>query len=916
MIKTIFLNPSFHNSSNQKENLLTYKSIIYDSKYYISCWAEHGYNYDFSFFILEMNAQNAFITTWKTDHDGISNSTSITIPIDSTINHIYNYDVDWNNDGIFDELGITSSVTHNFGSEGIYTIQIRGDFPRIYFNNEGDKAKILDISQWGDIEWKFMTSAFKGCENLNISATDAPDLSNITSLQTTFSGCTSLNANIENWNVGNISNFYFAFASCSNFNQPLDNWDMSSATNLQRMFIGCSSFNQPLNNWDVSNVTHFGAMFSGCSVFDQPLNNWDVSNGIYMGLMFTGANEFNGDITNWNIENAVSLKGTFQEAYKFNQDISNWNIQNVKNLSYTFKGATVFNQDIGNWDVSQVTKMEWIFAGANDFNQDIGSWDVSQVVNMNYAFFHTYKFNQDISNWNTSNVISMQNMFNSAIIFNQDIGNWNVGNVTGMNSMFEHAAAFDQDIGNWDVSQVTSMTRFLNKATLSTPNYDSLLIGWNNLELQDSLDFHGGYSIYCEGGSARANMITVDTWTIEDGGSENISPVVLCQDIELYLEENGVVEITAEMLDNGSYDFCTEVSFFASKTIFDCNDIGVHSVMLTVLDENGNSDSCDVTVEIYDTPFNFICPSDMTVSANSSDCMAQVFWTEPQENCGVSFSSNFNSGDIFPLGKTTVLYQIMDINTVPQICTFEINVVNDLEVNVDSLKNLSCFESQDGEIFISANGGEAPYDIIWDQFSQEEKFKLTDLPVGNYSFQVTDVNGCNQKDTVEIIQPPLLELSADVNNSSSPQINEIDLTVIGGTPPYLFDWSMDGTGDYDDEEDASTTVGGTFTVSVMDHNGCTEFLGVTTETLEVTCEGENFNIYPNPNDGEFSLVFENCLVEAKVEIFDLIGRKIYTFQTSELENDIELEALSAGKYFLKTITDKGSLIKPFEVVDN
>lgn len=868
------------------------------------------------FFILETNAQNEFITTWKTDNDGVSNSTSIMIPIDSTINHIYNYDVDWNDDGIFDEVGITGSVTHDFGNEGSYTIRIKGDFPKIYFNNEGDKAKILDVSQWGNIEWKSMTSAFKGCENLNISATDVPDLSSVESLQSIFFDCTSLNSNIENWDVSNISNFYFAFGNCSKFNQPLDNWDMSSATNLQRMFIGCSSFNQPLNSWDVSNVTSFGAMFSNCSVFNQSLNSWDVSNGVHMGLMFSGAHEFNGDITNWNTENAISLKGAFQKAYKFNQDISNWNVQNVQNLAYIFKGAEVFNQDIGNWDVSKVTKMEWIFAGANEFNQDISNWEVGQVVNMNYAFFYAYKFNQEIGNWNTSNVTSMQNMFNSAIVFNQDIGDWNVGNVKGMNSMFESALAFDQDIGNWEVSQVTNMTRFLNKATLSTSNYDSLLIGWNKLELQDSLSFHGGYSIYCESGAARANMVAADMWTIEDGGSENIPPNVLCQDIEVYLDESGVVEIAAGMLDNGSYDICTEVSFFASQTIFDCNDIGAHPIMLNVLDGNGNSDSCEVMVTVYDTPFNFICPSDMTVSTNSSDCMAQVFWTEPTENCSVSFSSNFNSGDIFPVGKTTILYQIIDLNTAPQICTFEINVVDDLEVTVDSLKNLSCFESQDGEISLSTNGGEEPYSIIWDQFFQEEKFKLTDLPPGNYSFQVTDVNGCNQKDTITITQPTPLELSVEVNNSSSPQTNEINLTVIGGVPPYLFDWSMDGIGDYDDEEDANTTIGGAFTVSVLDDNGCAELLGVTTETIDVTCEGDNFNIYPNPNDGEFSLVFKDCLEETQVEIFDLLGRKIYTFQVSELENDIELETLSAGKYFLKTTTELGSLVKPFEVIDN
>ncbi len=52
-----------------------------------------------------------FITTWKTDNAGTSGSTSITIP---TTGAGYNYDVDWNNDGTFDEFGLTGSVTHDF----------------------------------------------------------------------------------------------------------------------------------------------------------------------------------------------------------------------------------------------------------------------------------------------------------------------------------------------------------------------------------------------------------------------------------------------------------------------------------------------------------------------------------------------------------------------------------------------------------------------------------------------------------------------------------------------------------------------------------------------------------------------------------------------------------------------------------
>lgn len=111
------------------------------------------------FIFISLNAfSQPFITTWKTDNDGSSNSTSITIPTHP--NETYNYDVDWNNDGVFDEFGITGDVIHHFGVAGTYTIAIQGVFPRIYFNDSLDKEKILQINQWGNNAWTSMEKGF------------------------------------------------------------------------------------------------------------------------------------------------------------------------------------------------------------------------------------------------------------------------------------------------------------------------------------------------------------------------------------------------------------------------------------------------------------------------------------------------------------------------------------------------------------------------------------------------------------------------------------------------------------------------------------------------------------------------------------------------------------------------------------
>jgi len=129
-------------------------------------------------------------------------------------------------------------------------------------------------------------------------------------------------------------------------------------------------------------------------------------------------------------------------------------------------------------------------------------------------------FNQDIGSWNTGNVTGMSYMFQDAGAFNQDIGSWGTGNVMDMERMFLNATAFNQDIGSWDVEGVTIASNMFFGATLSTANYDALLMGWDAQSLQSGVSFDGGNSTYCAGEGARAHMISSDSWTIIDGGKD------------------------------------------------------------------------------------------------------------------------------------------------------------------------------------------------------------------------------------------------------------------------------------------------------------------------------------------------------------------------------------------------------------
>lgn len=215
----------------------------------------------------------------------------------------YNFDIDWNNDGVFDVLGVSRSARHTYSTSGKHSIRLRGRFPKLSFIRY--ERSIVGIEQWGTNNWQSLDNLFEGCINLSIyNATDAPKLDSVKSMVALFK-------------------------DASSFNGDIGNWDVSKIENMRDLFMGASAFNQNINDWNVSAVTDMGNLFKDASSFNQALNRWDVSSVIKMDNMF------------WN-------------ASLFNKSIKNWDVDSIEDMSQMFKSAAAFNQDIGNWDVSSV----------------------------------------------------------------------------------------------------------------------------------------------------------------------------------------------------------------------------------------------------------------------------------------------------------------------------------------------------------------------------------------------------------------------------------------------------------------------------------------------------------------------------------------------------------------------------------
>lgn len=472
-------------------------------------------------FAVGLNAQNEFITEWKVEDPWGNGDTSIQFPGIGS-----NYTIAWEQVGNPSNSGVITNAQSGqqiqLHAEGNYLLKVSAgagtftSFDVQQFYNSIDN--LLFVRQWGNTQWTTMEGAFWGCSNLDVTASDVPNLSLVKSTKNMFEGCGLLkgnssfnnwdvssvedmsnmfyacrefNQNINNWNTSNVTNFSFMFNFAEAFNQPLNNWNTAKVTDMSYMFYGASNFNQNIDSWNTANVTNMKSMFTSAIAFNQPLNSWDMSKVTDISSMFNLATSFNQPLNSWNTQSVTNMNSTFSLTEAFNQNINSWNTSNVTSMAGTFSSTPSFDQPLNNWNTGKVTNMQSMFS-QSIFNQDISSWNTASVTNMSYMFMENTVFNQSLNNWNTSNVINMSGMFRDATSFDGAIGNWNTSKVRDMSHMFNNATAFNQDIsqwyrtagilrdmsfmfnnatafnqpiGNWNTMTVWNMARVLNNAT-------------------------------------------------------------------------------------------------------------------------------------------------------------------------------------------------------------------------------------------------------------------------------------------------------------------------------------------------------------------------------------------------------------------------------------------------------------------
>ncbi len=215
-----------------------------------------------------------------------------------------------------------------------------------------------------------------------------------------------------------------------------------------------------------------------------------------------------------------------------------------------------------------------------------------------------------------------------------------------------------------------------------------------------------------------------------------------------------------------------------------------------------------------------------------------------------------------------------------------------LSMPFNDIGHISCYGLSDGYIDIEIAGGTPPYYYIWSngQLTQD----LLNIPAGLYSGTVIDSHECLFEYEFEVTQPDPLELLTYTQEvlCYGDNTGSVDLVVIGGTPPYQYEWSNNSN-----SQDLFDIFAGIYIVTVTDAHGCVNYTMVQIEQPDL------------PLHGDITPTHVRCFGEgngiADLNVFGGTPPYYFTWSNGEISEDIY--DLIPGIYSVTINDDHGCL---------
>lgn len=203
-------------------------------------------------------------------------------------------------------------------------------------------------------------------------------------------------------------------------------------------------------------------------------------------------------------------------------------------------------------------------------------------------------------------------------------------------------------------------------------------------------------------------------------------------------------------------------------------------------------------------------------------------------------------------------------------------------ITTTSVGTASCNGSPDGTASVNVIGGVEPYEYMWSNGQDTET--ATGLSEMMHFVTVTDANGCQAFDTVDVAAPPQLLVELTATNETCFGANDGTITAVasGGSGGYSYTWSEPSISDTPTPIDL---IPNTYSVTVTDANNCETEASITINpavqmelsntSTDVECAGDD--------NGSIDL-----------EVTGGVGAYTYEWDNGETTQDIS--GLAGGSY--------------------
>lgn len=325
---------------------------------------------------------------------------------------------------------------------------------------------------------------------------------------------------------------------------------------------------------------------------------------------------------------------------------------------------------------------------------------------------------------------------------------------------------------------------------------------------------------------------------------------------------------------------------------------GTHTVILE--DGIGCKDSAQVTINAPDSMFVDLIKGGTTCKGTFNG-FAELGITGGESPFRYNWNNGSKGRDLKNVPPGNYSVTVTDGNNCQVVKAIDIIQVPILRSQVDTVKPAMCSQNA-GQAYLSATGGLPPYSYNWPGGLSGRV--QTGLSGGYYQVSVTDQAGCENITNVKVPEVDLEvvferpTLFSKLDNATAYQWYDCDNDILLSGESFK-DFTPSQPGNY---------------ALIATYENCTDTSGchyiAYTNVEENHYTGlDNVNIYPNPNNGEFTLQFNSAQNQkVEIEFMDLQGRVIFTKNLGKitgLHTELFNESPASGIYLLKVKSGEG-----------